>query len=230
MITPRESVLGVSLTSPFFDGLAARQIRSILEAATPRRFMANSVLFNQGEPVHSAYLLMEGRARHFYITPEGRKIVFTLIMPGDLFGSAALIRSLSSHLVSVEVLHNSRVLVWDKNTIRNLSARYPRLLDNGLSIVGGYVDWLVAAHIGLACHSAELRLAQALVNLAREVGSKGPRGIKLAVTNEELANAANITPFTVSRLMRRWRRAGLLTKGRGMALLHSPEALFRRTL
>lgn len=225
-----DSVEDVCLGSLFFDGLATRDIRSIVAAATPRRILANSILYHQGEPVRSAYLLVQGRARYFYITPEGQKIVFFSVMPGELLGAAALVRSMSSHCVSAEASCHSRILAWDKSTIRSLAARYPRLLDNGLSITAAYVTWLTSAHIGLACHSAQLRLAQTLTNIAnraREAGRSARNSIELAVTNEELAHAASVTPFTVSRLMSRWQRSGLLTKRRGKVLLRSPEGLFR---
>jgi CRP/FNR family transcriptional regulator, nitrogen oxide reductase regulator len=230
MSVHQDSLVGVCLNSSFFEGLATRDIRSVVAAATPRRFLANSILYNQGEPSRAAYLLIEGRARYFYVTPEGQKIVFTSIMPGELMGAAALVRSISSHNVSAEVLSHSRTLAWDKSTIRSLTARYPRLLDNGLSIMAAYITWLISAHVGLACDSAQLRLAQIITNLAsRSSGTAGsPRGgIELAVTNEELAHAASVTPFTVSRLMSRWQRSGFLTKSRGKVLLRSPEGLLR---
>ena len=45
--------------------------------------------------------------------------------------------------------------------------------------------------------------------------------------NEELADEANVNPFTVSRLLSDWQRKGILTKRRGKVLLRSPQRLFR---
>jgi len=222
-----DSFADIALKSPFFDGLPTDDARSILRTATVRRFFANSVVFNQQERVRSLYLLVEGRARHFYVTPEGRKIIFTLIMPGELFGSAALLPSMGSHVVSVEAITNSRILTWDPEAIRKLAMRHPKLLDNALSVVGAYVKWLVSAHVRLACDSAQLRLAQVIVNLARDVGTDRQQGIELVVTNEELAHAANVTPFTVSRLMGRWHRSGVISKSRCKVLLRDPNRLFQ---
>lgn len=215
-----------TLNSPFLQGLSTRDAHSVLAMAASRRFLAHSVVQNQGDRVHNLYLLIEGRARYFYITPEGRKILFSLIMPGELFATAVLIPSMNSHLVSVEILQPSRALVWDKETIHKLTRHYPQLLENALSIVGGYVEWLIGAHIRLACHSAPYRLAQTLLNMARELGGANVIGRELPVTNEDLANAANVTPFTVSRLIRAWHRSGILRKGRGKLVLLSPERLF----
>jgi CRP/FNR family transcriptional regulator, nitrogen oxide reductase regulator len=51
-------------------------------------------------------------------------------------------------------------------------------------------------------------------------------GVQLDITNEQLANAANITLFTTSRLMGQWQRSGAVVKSRGKIILRSPEGLF----
>jgi CRP/FNR family transcriptional regulator, nitrogen oxide reductase regulator len=84
----------------------------------------------------------------------------------------------------------------------------------------------VATHVALTCHNARERLAEALVNLTRGIGQDAPGGVELDVTNEELANAANITPFTASRILSEWQRNGALVKSRGKVLLRSPERRF----
>jgi CRP-like cAMP-binding protein len=50
-------------------------------------------------------------------------------------------------------------------------------------------------------------------------------GVELDIRNEELANEANITIFTASRLLSEWQRKGILTKRRGKIVLHSPGTL-----
>ena len=96
-------------------------------------------------------------------------------------------------------------------------------------IASDYVTWQLTSYIGLACCAARQRVAQTLVTLARSVGQDAPGGIALHVTNEELANAANVTPFTASRLISEWQRSHVLEKHRGNLVLRSPERLLLRT-
>jgi CRP-like cAMP-binding protein len=100
------------------------------------------------------------------------------------------------------------------------------LLDNGLLIAASYLTWLLAAHEALICHPAQQRLAQVLVVLAQRIGQRVSGGVELDVTNEELAHSANVTSFTVSRLMTDWQRQGVVVKDRGKVVLRSPERLF----
>jgi CRP-like cAMP-binding protein len=87
-----------------------------------------------------------------------------------------------------------------------------------------------AIHASLICNSAPQRLAQVLANLAEGIGEKVPGGVELDVRNEELANEANISPFTASRLLSAWHREGILVKRRGKVLLRSAGRLLRHDI
>jgi CRP-like cAMP-binding protein len=49
--------------------------------------------------------------------------------------------------------------------------------------------------------------------------------MEINVTNEELADAAAVTLFTVSRLLSRWHRSGDVIKKRGKVVICRPERL-----
>jgi CRP-like cAMP-binding protein len=84
------------------------------------------------------------------------------------------------------------------------------------------------SHIGIASYSARQRLAEVLITLARTVGQETTSGVTLDITNQELADAANVTVFTASRLISEWHRTRALVKRRGKILLQSPNWLFSR--
>jgi CRP-like cAMP-binding protein len=108
--------------------LAKHEGESILAAATPQRFDANSVVTNQGQPADHLFLLTKGRARFFFITEEGQKLILLWLPSGEIFGARTLLPVPSSYLASTEAVKESWALMWDRNTIRGLAARYPRLL------------------------------------------------------------------------------------------------------
>jgi len=212
------------LKSSFLDGLARPARKTILAGATQLRFAAKSVVTNQDRPAECLFVLTKGYARHFYVTEEGKKFILEWLGPGDLFGARTLLSTRSSYLASTEMVTDSSVLVWDRTTIRGLASRYPRLLENALLTASDYAAWHLMSHIGIACYTARQRLAEVLFTLARTVGQKTASGVTLHITNEELANAADITVFTASRLISEWQRNGALVKRRGKILL-SPDWL-----
>lgn len=230
MSMPVEGLVEVPLTpgypkSRLLEGLTKPDLKSILAAATERRFLANMVVQNQGEPADQFCLLMEGAARHFFITELGQKVLLLWLAPGDAFGGRALLIKPSSYLCGTETVKDSRALLWPRNTIRELAARYPRFWENALSIASDYFAWFLSAHLALISHDARERLAQVLLSLAEGIGHDTPDGVELNITNEELANAANVTLFTASRILSDWRRKGALLKSRGKVVLRSPRRL-----
>jgi CRP/FNR family transcriptional regulator, nitrogen oxide reductase regulator len=229
---PASGIAAVSLglRSYFLDGLTPTDRKTVLAAATKRRYFAHSVITNQGHPADHLFLLTKGLARIFFITEEGRKLLFQWLGPEDLFGARTILSDPSTYLFSTETVTDSSVLVWDRPTIRRFVERYPRLLENALLTASDYVAWQLTSHISLACRTVRQRVAQVLVTLARTIGQETPDGVELQITNEELANAANITPFTASRLMSKWQRDRALVKRRGKVLLRSPERLLFRTM
>ena len=224
----RIAAVGSDMRAPLFDGLAPPDIDVVLAAATQRHYPAGSVIVNQGDPAERLFLLTKGRARYFFVTAAGQTSLFLWLAPGDIFGEKAILSAPSHYIVSTETVKESWVLVWDRATLIPLKARYPRLVENGLSIAADYLTWFLAYHLALAFGSARQKLAHVLVDLAGAIGRKVPDGVELEVTNEDLANAANITPFTASRLLSGWQRDRAVVKRRGKLLLRAPERLFMR--
>jgi CRP-like cAMP-binding protein len=205
------------------------ELNAILCAATHRQFLASSVVIHQEDPADRLFLLTGGRGRHFVLTGDGRKILLYWLTAGQIFGAATLLSAPSDYLASTELITNSCALVWDRKTIGEFVSRQPRLLDNALSIaVTEHIAWLVAGTTSLSSDDATGRIAHMLVSLACGIGQDGPDGVEIQVGNEDLAVAANVSPFTVSRALTAWQRQGVLTKGRGKLVLQKLDLLISR--
>ena len=211
-------------------GLGQKEIDLILAAAKRRRFSAKSVMTYQDEPADHLLLLWKGRARYFFETRNGKKLILRWITPSDIFGGAALVSRPSTYIVSTEAVRDSVVLLWDGPTIRALARRFPELLENAIFLAADYISWYVATHAALTSKTAQERLAHVLLELAPSIGQKVAGGIELDVTNEELANSANITPYTTSRMVSEWQRSGAIRKHRGKIIIRSPERFFLRVV
>jgi len=230
MAAPGIAAVTSELKSRFLEGIGPPDLKVILAAAKPRQFRANSIIVSQGNPADYLYLLTKGRARYFFTTEDGRKLLLLWLSPGEIFGASALLAIPSLYLASTEAIKDSHVLAWDRSTIRGLAARYPKLLENALLTASDYLAWYVAAHVALTSHSARKRLGGVVICLAELIGQKVPGGFEFDATNEELASAANITPFTASRLLSEWQRNRAVLKRRGKILLCSPEKLLLRSV
>ena len=82
-----------NLRPQFFEGLTPSELELVIAAAKQVWAMGNSVITNQDHPAEHLYLLLTGRARYFFVTETGKKIIVLWIPPGQTFGGAALVAS-----------------------------------------------------------------------------------------------------------------------------------------
>ncbi len=207
------------------EGLSEDDREVVLAAAALRQFSTSSLITEQGATASHLYMLVRGCVRLFYTTAEGQKILLIWIAPEEVFGGLTLLAKPRSFMVSAEAVKESTALVWTRASIRGFAKKYPQIMDNAMTIAGEYVEWYMKAHVALTCYTARERLAEVLLGLARAIGRKQSGGIAIDVRNEDLANAANITPYTASRLMSQWQKNRAIVKWRGKVLLRHPERL-----
>ena len=209
-------------------GLKQQEIDLILAAARARRVPAKSIVTYQSEPADHALLLWKGRARYFFETPNGKKLIMIWIPPGHVFGGAALVHRATTYLLSTETVRDSVVLAWDGPTIRGFARRFPQLLENAIAIAMDYLTWYIAAHAALCSQTARQRMASVLLGYTSSMGQRVSGGLEFDISNDELANAANITRYTASRILSEWQRTGVIRKQRGKIVVRSTERLFLR--
>ena len=224
-IQPSYELMSDVSQSRFLRGIDAADLELILSEATERRAPAGAVVTHQGAPANELFLIEKGRARYFTSTLDGDKILLRWLPQGDIFGGATLLADPSAYRVSTEIVRDASLLVWRRSSIRALAERFPKIMDNALSIAGDYLDWYIGAHLALSSQTARQRLAGVLVSLAPLHGRAVPGGVELDVTNEELASAAHITLFAASRILNEWQRRRAIVKRRGHVLLRAPERL-----
>jgi len=225
MATSDVIALVSDLKPHFFHGLTASELQAVVSAADYKRFAADSVILNQGHRANAAVLLVCGQARTTFTTNCGQRMLLRWLPAGEVFGLAALLPTTKDYILSTEAVKESWGLVWQRATIRHLALRHPAIWENAFTIVSEALAGYLAVHVSQTRHSAPQRLARTLVDLASAIGHRTRAGIEVSVRNEELANAANVTQFTASRMLNEWQRNGLVTKTRGKVVLRSLESL-----
>jgi CRP-like cAMP-binding protein len=212
-------------SSRFLSGLEESAARAILAAAQVRRISAKHNITSGGHRATHLFLVQKGRAHYYHLTKQGENVLLAWIVPGDVIGLVALLKSSPTYMASADAISDCEVLAWERPLMRKLVSRHPQLGENSLQIALDYVRTYLQRHVGLVTKTAEERLAETVLRLSDQSGDVGPQGIEIRATNDELGALADISPFTVSRVLRNWVRKGILSKGRGRIVLQSPEAL-----
>lgn len=219
--------MGKTLRSRLLDGLNAEELRAILRSAREEQFPAKSVIMDQTQLANHLFLVTQGQARFFFITRDGKRILLRWLVPGDVAGIRAMFLKPEHYHVSTEALKETRVLAWDRQTLRELTTRYPRLLRNAVYVADDYLEWFITAHTALTCYTVRQRCASILKSAAMTIGEKVDSGIEVEITNEDLADASATTLFEASRFISNWRRSGVILKKRGSIIVRSMYLLTR---
>jgi len=166
-----------------------------------------------------------GLAAFYKATLDGRKLFLHWISPGAAFGLAALQTQPQPYLTTVQTVQENSVLVWERVSTHALLSQVPRLRENAYAVASDYVARLADLLVARASQTAQQRIARVLVESTHQAGCAGREGIELGLTNEQLAEMADVSPFTASRQLSEWQSQGILTKSRGKILLRAPKRL-----
>ena len=237
--TPGEAAPGNSAPGRRLDGSAIRHLDffkdldlaaldDIARAASPKRIPAGDVLFRQGDPPHSIFMVLNGRFKATQITPEGRQVVVRLAGPGDLIGHVSVFID-KPYPATPSAAADSIVLSWSPSVFIGLMARHPALSLAALRNMGKFIE---DAHTRLresSTERVERRIAHVVLRLARQAGRRIEGGIEITfpITRQDIALMTGATLYTVSRVLSAWEQEGSIDGGRQHLILRDPHALVR---
>ena len=223
MALAHPDALQVAMTSPLFAGLDESKVRAIVAAANRRKYNARQIILQSPETASHLFLLISGRARDYFLTNKGQRLLVRWLDIGAVFGLQSLGQGSRTYDINTDMVRAGEILVWQRDTIQQIAVENPAVFANALTMAMDYLVHYHSIHMGLASHTAEQRLARALLGLTESPGRES--GVQIDIKNKHLADMANVTFFTASRILSSWHRSGLIVKSRGKIVLRSRERL-----
>lgn len=206
-------------------GLAPAQVQAFEAGVQRRRPLApGEHMVRAGDPFRFIGAVQSGCLKSYAIDREGREHVVAFHFPGEIIGVDAI--HPQRHTVSCVALADSQVCCLPYPVLGRMSREIPQLQEQLLRILSR--DMLGAATIA-GDFSASERLAGFLVMVAARVhrGPPVPMALDLAMSRQDIANFLRLAPETVSRVLARFQKDGLLTADRRRITLRDPAGLGR---
>ena len=207
-------------------GFTPGERERILAAGAARALRRGEVVFREGEPAAAFYLLEAGRLKLTQATAGGEEVILRYLAPGDAFAAVALFDA-GTYPVTARATERSRVRAWPREVLRPIAREHPRFESNLLGIVSSHMRDTLSRVRELATEPVPQRLARTLLRLAGQVGRREAGGTVSIerITQQELAEIAGTTPYTVSRILADWQHAGLVETARQRVRLRDLERL-----
>lgn len=163
-----------------------------------------------GEQDEMVYFVESGQVKLLMLSSEGRECLLAIHSAGDVFGELCL-SGLAGRLETATAMENTLLKrVPCAKFLERLAAD---------SLLEGFVKYLAvrvadqqAVIANLVTVDSEQRLGKTLLQLAKQLGTKGPGStrIELKISHEELSNMIGTTRPRVSVFMQRFRNLGLI--------------------
>src|ERR1700694_3902342 len=109
-----------------FAPLSDKDVR-VLDALCVKeeRFEAGADIVLEGDVPRSAFVLTHGMAFRYRLLPDGKRQIFTFMIPGDVFGLHAFLLRAMDH--SIGTLVPTRLAAISRATVFELFEHHPRI-------------------------------------------------------------------------------------------------------
>lgn len=188
-----------------------------------RKVSKGSSLYRMNDPFVHLYAVRLGHFKTFQVNAGGEQQVTGFQMAGELLGMDAI--STESHQCNAVALEDSEVCEIPFLRLEELFAKVPSLLRHFHRIMSQEITREQSAMLLLGNMRADCRLAAFLVNLSGRYASRGYSSscFQLRMSREEIGNYLGLTIESISRLLSKFKKQGLVrVDNREIELLNMP--------
>jgi CRP-like cAMP-binding protein len=220
--------------APLFADLDDGALAKVAAEASVRTFRKGALIFYQGDPGDSLYVLAEGVVKVFVTSAHGDEMVLATLRPPDALGEVALL-DLGERSASAEAIEPVVAIAFARSTLIELMREIPAIGDAVLRKAGALLRRLTGQAADLVFLDLEGRVAKLLVQMAERQmaerqGTESDDAIVLdvGVTQSDLARMVGGSRQSVNSILHNLDGRGFLeVHGREVRIVDL-EALRRR--
>lgn len=170
----------------------------------------HSNVYTSGDPDDTVYFIESGQIKLLMLSADGRECLLAIHSSGDIFGELSL-SGLGARLETATAMKSTN--------LKQISCAQFFACLSREGLFEGFVRYLAVriadqqqVIANLVTVDSEQRLGQTLLQLARTMGKKDPRSIRieLRISHEELSEMVGTTRPRISLFMQRFHNLGLI--------------------
>lgn len=194
-----------------FEDLAPELFAELFAQTREAEIDADQWLCFHGDRARSFFLVLAGEVALLRSSADGDEVIVTIVGPGELFGEDLAIVDDAVHPLSARTLGPCRIAEIDRQMLRSLLEREPRLVAKLVQTLHRRNALLLDEIERVSLQSASERL---LGFLRREAAGPAP----LRIPKRVLASRLSIRPETLSRILARLKEGHRLREVDGCLL------------
>jgi CRP-like cAMP-binding protein len=210
--------------TPFFKGLPEEVIEKATAQVVTRRHPANQVILLENDWGSSVYFILDGWVKIRTYNLDGKEITLNILGKGELFGEMAPLD---------EVPRSTDVITLVPTVIGNLPAQDFVHLIHTEPLAGIRLSKLMARRLRQVNRRLRLResdstsrVTDILLFLADGQGKQGDAGLEIPnLPHRELSSLSGLARETVTRVLNKLEKKGLVKRERDVMCIPDLEAL-----
>lgn len=211
-----------------FCSLTPESLADLQSLGSPMHVEAGERVLHEGYAADRVYVMCHGRIKLTASSPEGKLLIVRIAGPGDVLGLAAVLKG-STHKVTAEALERCEMKAIARAEFLAFMDRYRDVSRNAaVTMALEYEGAMLSARRLALSGSASSKLANVLLEWGRMGGGEGALEFRMPLTHEELGNMAGLSRETVTRLLAKFRREGMMKRVGETMVLPQPEAMEKR--
>jgi CRP/FNR family transcriptional regulator len=179
------------------------ELQAITQEASRKQLVNGEALFVQGDSCEEMFLIKSGRIRLSEIFEDGNELTLDIRNGGDFVG-ANMFSGEGEYPVSAYTLEDALTCGFNRIQFEQLVLRQPKVGLQILKNLSTRITGLTSRFRSMVVTIIESRLYRVLSSVAKEHGTKSPRGvvIQFPLTHEDLGLLTGAHRLSITRAMK----------------------------
>ncbi|MBS7696651.1 MULTISPECIES: helix-turn-helix domain-containing protein [unclassified Chelatococcus] len=217
----RQPALGACEAYATRAGQEGASLDALFRNAALESFDAGQTVFWEGDGAGDVFTVVEGLLRLYRSLPDGRRAITGFACAGEIVGIAFSRR----YPCSAEAVAEIKLRRVSRRSFYTAADEIPRLHSDALATIAKELARAQDQIVLLGRKTADERVASFILAMAERIGHS-PREIDLPMSRLDMADYLGLTIETVSRVLTRMQRDGLISfRGRYHLIIERPRCL-----
>ena len=193
-----EEIVKTIKKNQLFIGLSDESIKNVLKEIQYyiKTYSKGEIIANEDDECRSLSLVLSGTVEIQRLYSNGKYIVLSRILEGDVFGEALVFSKAKTYPATVIALSECTVLFINKNDVLKICSHEEKILENFISLLSDKVFILNSKIKSISFKSIRQKVINYILN---EVKEQKSNSIILKNTKEEIASLLGIPRPSLSR-------------------------------
>ncbi len=188
--------------SILFRGLSEGMLRTITPLFEFREIQMGDVLFQEKDPSHEMFVILEGKVKASLFDNSGNELVLAELGPGEIIGEMGIVDEMPRS-ATVVALEKTKLAVLKRKTFLEILRSKPEV---AINVIKALVDRLRKTDDmleALAFLNVENRIVMYLSELAKKKGTKEGKYLRIRkMTHRELASRVGASREAVTKALK----------------------------